>query len=353
MKPNTKKERKAQIDKIVKPDKTKYRITNWNEYNSSLVARGAVTFWLSSDVLEAWNKPVQSGKAGHPKSYSDTAIRASLTIQAVYHLPLRATEGFVQSLLFLLGCPHLKSPDYSTLSYRSSDVEVLMSSGVRRALASSEPLHIAIDSTGVKIYGEGEWKVRKHGWSKRRTWRKVHLGVDVSTNLIPASTMTERDMADSYMVEPLVEQMKDQLNIQLDSIDEHEIKVAEILGDGAYDRWDLRDYCEDKGIKLTVPPRVGSITHHRKEGSPGYRSSQNTRNGDVSEANTKGLAEWKRSSGYHKRSLSETAMFRFKTIFGPNLSSRDLRRQATQVAIRIQALNEMTLLGMPKSVPIA
>jgi Transposase DDE domain len=335
-------------DPTKQTDKTKYQITNWNEYNSSLVARGAVTFWLSSDVLDNWNKPVQSGKAGHPKSYSDVAIRASLTIQAVYHLPLRATEGFVQSLLFLLGCPHLKSPDYSTLSYRSSSIEVPMSSSVRHALASGEPLHIAIDSTGVKIYGEGEWKVRKHGWSKRRTWRKVHLGVDVSSNLIPAGTMTERDMADSYMVEPLIEQMTDQLQ----TMGVGGVRVAEILGDGAYDRSDLRDYCQDNNIKLTVPPRVGSISHHHPKSSPNYRSSQETRNRDVTDANTKGLAEWKKNSGYHKRSLSETAMFRFKTIFGSNLPSRDLKRQATQVAIRIQALNEMTLLGMPKSVLI-
>ncbi|HEY6736380.1 MAG TPA: transposase [Candidatus Saccharimonadia bacterium] len=128
MKTNTK------TDTTPEPSKKKqrsYKVTNWREYNDALVARGSVIVWLSDDVLAAWNRPVHSGKSGHPKTSSDIAIQTALTMQAIYHLPLRATEGFVHSLLFLLGCGHLKSPDYSTLSYRMKDLAIPMSSRIR------------------------------------------------------------------------------------------------------------------------------------------------------------------------------------------------------------------------------
>lgn len=323
--------------------KKKYKITNWKEYNASLVARGAVTVWLSDEVLASWNSPVPSGKAGHPKTYSDVAIRTALTIQAVYRLPLRATEGFMQSLLFLMGRGHLKSPDYSTLSYRSKDLDVPMNPRVRAALASGEGLHIAVDSTGVKIYGEGEWKVRKHGWSKRRTWRKVHLGVDVSTQLIPTHEMTGQNTADGHVVADLLNQVDDIAD---------ECRVATLYGDGAYDLWDIHDLCQDKNITLVVPPRVNARDQYLAPDEPGYHRSQNRRNEMVRTVEKHGMEHWKQETNYHRRSLSETAMFRFKTIFGGSLSARSEDRQSTQVKLRIAALNTMTLLGMPKTVVV-
>lgn len=317
-----------------------YRITNWKDYNASLVARGSVTVWLSDDVLTAWNKPAPSGKAGHPKTYSDVAIQTALTVQAVYHLPLRATEGFVQSLLFLLGCAHLKSPDYSTLSYRSGDLVVPMSNRVRQALAAGENLHIAVDSTGVKLYGESEWKVRKHGWSKRRTWRKVHLGVDVSTNLIPTSELTTSETADGHMVKPLLDNLPD------------ECRIETLYGDGAYDLWDIYDVCMARNITLLAPPRANARDQYYEPTDRQYYPSQTLRNKMVRYAEKHGVTAWKQDTGYHKRSLSETAMYRFKTIFGANITARTLKRQQTQVKIRINALNEMTMLGMPKTVVI-
>jgi hypothetical protein len=333
MKANTKTDKTPESSK-----KKSYKVTNWHQYNEALVARGSVTVWLGDEVLAAWNQPVHSGKAGHPKTYSDIAIQTALTMQAIYHLPLRATEGFVQSLLFLLGCGHLKSPDYSTLSYRSEDLAVSMSAKVRRTLASGENLHIAVDSTGVKLYGEGEWKVRKHGWSKRRTWRKVHLGVDVSTNLIPASALTESEVADGHMVEPLLNNLPD------------ECRVRTLYGDGAYDLWDVYDTCLDRAIQLLAPPRANAVDSYLEPGERGYHPSQAIRNQTVLYAEKHGITKWKHDTGYHKRSLSETAMYRLKVIFGANITTRTLKRQQTQIQIRIQALNEMTLLGMPKFV---
>jgi hypothetical protein len=331
---------KTKTDKRTTFKKKKYKVTNWSEYNQSLVNRGAVTIWLGDEVAKDWNNPEQSGKPGHPKTYSDVAIRSALTIQAVYHLPLRATEGFVQSLLFLMGYAHLKSPDYSTLSYRAQELEIPMSQAVKTALSQGEPLHIAIDSTGVKIYGEGEWKVRKHGWTKRRLWRKVHLGVDVSTNLIPTSETTDQNKADSYMVEPLLNQLPE------------EIKVSKIYGDGAYDKWDLYDLCMDRNIELVAPPKANARDQYYSPGDKEYHRSQSIRNKVVIQVDKEGMDSWKKESNYHKRSLSETAMFRIKTVFGSNLTARTMTRQITQVSLRIAALNEMTLLGMPKSVAV-
>src|SRR5581483_4813193 len=230
--------------KPVKKKKTAYRITNWHDYNEALVSRGAITVWLGDDAVSSWYGTTKTGKAGHPKLYSDIAIRAALTIQAVYHLPLRATEGFVSSLLTLMGLS-LKCPDYSTLSYRAETLEVPMSQKVRAALARGEGLHIAVDSTGVKIYGEGEWKVRKHGWSKHRTWRKVHLGVDVSSNLIAAGEMTGNGTGDgdSQMLPTL-----------LDEIPE-EASVTEASADGAYDTRSSYQVLGAKNITAIIPPR--------------------------------------------------------------------------------------------------
>jgi hypothetical protein len=213
-----------------------------------------------------------------------------------------------------------------------------MSARVRQVLASGEDLHIAVDSTGVKLYGEGEWKVRKHGWSKRRTWRKVHLGVDVSTNLIPTSALTGTETADGHMVEPLLNDVPD------------ECRINTLYGDGAYDLWDLYDLCQSREITLLSPPRVNAADQYFEPGDRQYHPSQPIRNNVVLYAEKHGLAQWKKDTGYHKRSLSETAMYRFKTIFGPNVTTRTLRRQQTQLQVRINALNEMTLLGMPRFV---
>ncbi len=321
-------------------NKKTYETTNWKEYNDALVARGSITVWLSDEATASWNKPEQSGKAGHPKTYSDLAIQTALSIQAVYHLPLRATEGFVQSLLFMMGLAHLKSPDYSTLSYRSKDLNIPMSTAVRKALLSGEGLHIAVDSTGVKIYGEGEWKVRKHGWTKRRTWRKVHLGVDVSTHLIPTHETTDQNTIDAHAVPDLLEDMPE------------EAKIDTLYGDGAYDTWDMHDLCLDKDITLIAPPRANARDQYWQPGEPQYHRSQATRNKIVRTVETEGMEHWKQETNYHQRSLSETAMYRFKSILGDKLTSRTQDRQSTQVSVRVAVLNKMTLLGMPKTVAV-
>lgn len=146
----------------VPPPKAVYRVRNWKEYNQALVKRGSLTLWFDQDSIAAWYAPKDPDKLGHPIVYSDAAILCVLTLKAVFHLRLRQAEGFVGSLLELLKLD-LSVPDYSTLSRRAKTLDVPLGNRVRE----DEPLHLVVDSTGLKVFGEGEWKVRQHGWQKR------------------------------------------------------------------------------------------------------------------------------------------------------------------------------------------
>jgi Transposase DDE domain len=163
--------------------KAVYRVRNWKEYDTALVRRGSLSLWVEEATLRAWRSqgPTQRGAQF---VYSDLAIECLLTLRAVYHLTLRATEGFARSLFGMMGLD-LEIPDHTTLSRRAATVPITLP---KRA---EGPLHLILDSTGLKVYGEGEWKVRQHGYSKRRTWLKLHLAIDPETHEIQAAVVSE------------------------------------------------------------------------------------------------------------------------------------------------------------------
>ena len=156
--------------------KDKYRIRNWKEYNQSLVNRGSITFWFDEDAISKWYSVERTDKPGRPETYSDDAIRCGLLIKSVFRTALRALQGFLISIIKHLGmdiiCPH-----YSVFCRRAKGLKIPL----RRMLKPGEKLHVVFDSTGIKVYGEGEWKVKKHGASKHRTWRKIHVGMCVDS----------------------------------------------------------------------------------------------------------------------------------------------------------------------------
>jgi hypothetical protein len=158
--------------------KALYRVRNWSEYEKALVQRGSLTFWLSDDFEKVWMYTGETQR-GSQFEYSQKAIEIMLTIKEVFHLTNRGVEGFVRSLFAILNI-HLPVPDHSTLSKRSKILQVELP---RKTSAS---LNLVLDSTGLKIYGEGEWKVRKHGYSKHRSWRKLHLGSNPDNGEIQA-----------------------------------------------------------------------------------------------------------------------------------------------------------------------
>ena len=191
-----------------KKTKRQYRLRNWSEYNAALIKRGSLTVWIEEAALESWLEAHKSGRRGASRTYSDAAIQAILRLKALYHLPLRGAQGFAQSILALMGLalpvPHDSTLSYSTLSRRKTfqvGLELVMP-----RLRRGEAIHLVVDSTGCKVYGEGECKVRLHGKSKRRTWRKLHLGVDEQTGEIVAAVVSGNDVSDSEALPQLLEQ---------------------------------------------------------------------------------------------------------------------------------------------------
>ena len=311
----------------MKKKKTKrgYRLRNWKHYNAALVQRGSLTLWVSDDVITAWRSTETTGKPGRPRTYSDTAVLSMATLKEVYHLPLRASQGLTLSIMKLLGLD-LPVIHYSQLSRRCARLDVTLP---RRT--KSEPLHMVVDSTGVKVFGAGEWKVRQHGYTKRRTWRKLHIGADQSTGEIVAAVVTTNSVADSQVLEDLLEQV--------------EQAVEQVSGDGGYDKRSCYEAIRKRKAKAAIPPqRNAKIWQHGNS-----KAERLIRDENLRRIRQVGRKVWKQEVGYHRRSLAETQMYRVKTIFGERVSARQFAGQATQVLVRCAALNQMTHLGMPDS----
>lgn len=315
-------ERKASEPKGV------YRVRNWPEYNTSLIARGNVTMWIDEGVLTQAPEAGPS-RRGRPCVYSDAVIQMLLGLKQVYRLPLRALQGFAQSLC-KLAFADLPVPNYWTLSRRAQELNVVLP-----ALRSGGPLHRVVDSTGLKLYGEGEWKVRKHGYSKRRTWRKVHLAMDANTGQVCAALMTHQDVDDGGVLPELLAQIPE------------DVPMETIGGDGAYDTKQCHATIASRGAQPSIPPREGATPW--LQNTPGA----SWRNDAIETIAQSSRCEWKQRSGYHRRSLVENLMFRLKTLTGHSLWARRTGSQATEVSIRAGVLNRMAVLARPQSVRLA
>ena len=306
-----------------------YRVGNWPEYDKALVQRGSITFWMSDDFEKTW---MHTGKKqrGSQYDYSEPAILVMLTVKEVFHLTNRSVEGFVRSLFWMMKI-NLPVPDHSTLSKRGKELKVKLPK------KTNPSLNIVMDSTGLKIYGEGEWKVRMHGVSKRRTWRKLHVGANPEDGEIQAVILTENNVSDDAAVEVLLAQI--------------EQDIINFAADGAYDKRKVYDClnAHSPDVNILIPPRKNArIWKHGNTQAERLKRDENLRS-----IRKHGRKEWKKNSGYHVRSLAETTMFRLKTIFGDELSARLLETQTTQALVRCAALNKMTYLGMPQSYKVA
>jgi len=309
--------------------KALYRVKNWSEYDKALVQRGSITFWMSDAFEKTWLHTGEKQRGGQ-FDYSDQAILVMLTVKEVFHLTNRGVEGFVRSLFRMMKI-NLPVPDHTTLSKRGRNLKVTLPK------KTNQSLNIVMDSTGLKIYGEGEWKVRQHGVSKRRTWRKLHVGANPEDGEIQAVILTENSVSDDAVVEVLLEQI--------------EQEIIDFAGDGAYDKRKVYDClnAHSPNVNILIPPRKNAhIWKH------GYTKAERLkRDENLRSIRKHGRKEWKKNSGYHVRSLAETTMFRLKTIFGDTLSARLLETQTSQALVRCAALNQMTHLGMPQSCKVA
>jgi hypothetical protein len=300
-----------------------YKITNWREYNEALVQRGSITFWFSPEMIRQWHHANEQPKVGHPFVYSDTAIECLLVLRELFRLPYRQTEGLGRSLVQLMQI-EVAIPDYSSLAKRAGTLKVSLDVARRKG-----PIDVVVDSTGLKVFGEGEWKMRKHGKSKRRTWRKLHLAINPDTHEIVAESLTENSGSDADQAAPLLEQAGG--------------SIGTFYGDGAYDQWKVYEALAARNIQPIIPPRRGAkIKRHGNT-----NDSPLPRDAAIREIRRKGRRAWKEEIGYHRRSLSETGMNRIKCCFGDHLKNRLLPNQQTETRIRSKILNKFTSLGLP------
>ena len=318
---------KANADRRHHIPAQRHRVTNRREYDAGLRARGSLTVWSTAEAVEAWRAAPRTTRGGQP-CYSDLAITTALTPRAVFRLPLRQTEGLIGSILQLLGLD-LAAPDHSTLSRRAETPQVL------RPKAGSEPVHLPVDGTGLKLCGPGEWLIEKHGSRRRRGWRKLHLATDTDTGRIVAAMLTDHDADDGSQVGPLLGQVDG--------------PVASVTGDGAYDRDDV--YAEvttrHPDAAVIVPPRASAVPSARAETAPTQRDCH------LQCIAERGRMGWQKASGYNDRALVEADISRWKRVIGDGLRSQTDGRQATEVAIAADVLNRMLELGRPEYVCIA
>lgn len=288
----------------------------WDEYNKNLIHRGNLQIWISDAALLHWKCNETYQGRGAPKVYSDVCIRISLTIRLLFHLPLRQTQGFIQSL-FRMKETNLPVPNYSTLCRRQAKLDVILTRATRR----SRRYVLLVDSSGLKVFGEGEWKVRQHGYSKHRMWQKLHFGVDSKTQKIMAVKLTTNASHDSEAVPDLLSQIP--------------ILPKKMIGDGGYDTWNVYNRLKEDSILPIIPPQKNAKIKQRKNNT----AKALQRDENIRQIRMKGRKIWKMETGYHQRSKAETAFFRFKNTFSDKLRSRNFDSQKTEVIIACQILN--------------
>jgi Transposase DDE domain len=297
----------------------RFSVRNWREYNESLVARGSITLWFSDEALEHWYHDNSEGKRGRPFIYSDSTMETFLTIRELLRLPYRQTEGFVRSILSLVA-EGLSAPDFTSAAKRAAKLGVRLPILPRRGRVD-----VVLDSTGLKVFGEGEWKVRQHGPSKRRTWRKLHLAVDPQTQEIVAEVLTTNAGHDADQAETLLEDVPGKINT--------------VTADGAYDQWKVYGAIDNRRARPRIPPRHDAkIKRHANTAGPRL-----PRDEAIRMIRRVGRKNWKKRIGYHCRSLVETAVSRLKTIFGPVLKNRTFPNQITEARLRCKILNHFNL----------
>lgn len=304
--------------------KARYRVQNWSAYDAALRRRSDLTIWVTPEAIAAWT-PASTSRRGRPRRYSGIAIEAGLMLRLAFGRPWRQTEGLLGSLMRLLGLD-LPVPDHTTFSRRSADLTIAA------ALTKADgAVNVVIDSTGLKVFGAGEWHLEKHGGKPRRSWRKLHLAVDPDTGEILASELTSSEEGDASLVGPLVEQI--------------DRPLGAVLADGAYDGEPVYQAVavHSPGAEVIIPPRSTAVPSDTAQSAPTQRDRH------LQVISACGRLGWQKAVGYGRRSLVEVAMLRYKTLIGRSLRARTLRTQKVEATVGCKVMNIMISLGMPIS----
>lgn len=298
----------------------RHRVTNWHEYDASLRNRGSLTIWFTPEAIAGWKAQPRTTPGGQ-RHYSDLAIETALTLRTVFRLALRQSEGLIGSIMKMLEID-LPVPDHTTLSRRACGLPVC-----NLARIGTGELHLIVDSKGLKLRGDGEWLFEKHGTTKRRAWRKLHIGIDAGNGEIVAFDLTDKDVDDASHVPTLLDQLTQD--------------PASFMAAGAYDKAATYDaiLARNPSARFIVPPCKGSVPGPTATISPTQRDLH------VLAVDEHGRMNWQKASGYNTRSKVEAAISRYKRVIGDTLKSRHDTRRATEVAIAIKSLNRMNQLG--------
>lgn len=306
------------------------KIQNWRKYSNGLKSRGDITIWISPAALKQWYYSGKKGHGGH-FIYSDHTILICRSIGMLYHQPLRQQQGFVDSILKLLKVDY-KAPNYTVISRRSgnlqSELGALKSELDKARGTHNRSVTMVVDSTGIKIYGEGEWMTKKHKTKVRKSWMKLHISSE-KDSWINASTLTDHRSSDTSQVGSL----RDQIDSDID----------DFIADGAYDSKDVFKDLIDKNEnppELIVPPNKGAVMSI----DPEFKQ----RNDHITFIDKHGRDAWEMYAGYSLQSKVENNFFRYKTIIGRKLASRLPKNQNTEANLGCLLLNKMTLSAMPE-----
>lgn len=301
--------------------RAKYHVTNWSAYEAGLRQRGSLTVWFSEDAVAGWRAEARRTPGGQPL-YSALAIETALTLRALFHLAFRQTEGLIGSLMQLLQLD-LPVPDHSTLSRRARTL------AVAPPPRAAGPLHLLVDSSGLKLSGPGEWLVEKHGSRKRRSWRKFHISVDAGTGQIAAVELTPPEVDDASQVGPLLDQVT--------------APVVALIADGAYDRISVYGAVSERHPEaaVIVPPRAAAVPSDTAETAPTQRDCH------LQAIAETGRMAWQRTSGYNARARVEAAIQRFKQVIGDRLRAHSDEGRRTEVIVACNLLNRMFDLARP------
>jgi transposase len=308
--------------------KARYRVENWASYDAALRRRGDLAVWVTPEAIAAWTPPA-IGRRGRPARYSDVAIETGLMLRLAFGRPLRQTEGLLGSLMRLLGLD-LPVPDHTTFSRRSANLEVAS------ALARTHgQVTVVIDSTGLKVFGKGEWHLEKHGGQARRSWRKLHLAADPDTGEILASELTGNEEGDASLVNPLLDQIAR--------------PIGTGLADGAYDGEPVYRAVavHSPAAEVIIPPRSTAVPSDTAGSAPSQRDRH------IQRIVERGRRGWQRDVHYGRRSLGEVAMMRCKQLIGRSLPAWSLPTQMAEAAVACEVMNIVTSLGMPTTRKVA
>jgi hypothetical protein len=309
----------------------RYKVTNWPAYEAGLRQRGSLTVWFTEEAISAWAAEPRTSRGGQPR-YAPLAILTALTLRMVFHLALRQTEGLIRSIVDLLGVT-VRVPDHTTLCRRAASLQVPRqprgNTNNRR-----EPQHLLVDSTGLKLCGAGEWLLQKHGTQVRRSWRKLHLGLDADRGAIVAATLTTHDTDDASQTGPLLDQIPQ--------------PPASFTADGAYDQAGVYTTVIQRypDAAVIVPPRQSAVLSQTAETDPTQRDRH------LQCIATSGRMGWQKIANYSRRAKVETAISRWKRVIGDGLRAHNDRQRKTEITVGVHVLNHMLELARPSYVRI-